>query len=55
VKAQHVSSGKPLIIRSYKLYLQPLVYIRVWYAYVNQGLQIQLGLLMMRVVPLETC
>ena len=55
LKAQHVSSVTSLIIRSSQLYLQPLVYIRVWYAYVNQGLQIQLGLLMMRVVPLETC
>jgi len=27
LKAQHVSSGIPLIIRSSKLYLQPLVYI----------------------------
>jgi hypothetical protein len=27
LKAQHVSSGTPLIIRSSKLYLQPLVYI----------------------------
>jgi hypothetical protein len=26
LKAQHVSSGTPLIIRSSKLYLQPLVY-----------------------------
>jgi len=30
VKAQHVSSGTPLIIRSSKLYLQPLVYIHMW-------------------------
>jgi len=30
LKAQHVSSGIPLIIRSYKLYLQPLVYIPMW-------------------------
>jgi len=31
LKAQHVSSGTPLIIRSYKLYLQPLVYIPMWW------------------------
>jgi len=31
LKAQHVSSGIPLIIRSSKLYLQPLVYIRMWW------------------------
>ena len=30
LKAQHVSSGTPLIIRSSKLYLQPVVYIPVW-------------------------
>ena len=30
LKAQHVSSGTPLIIRSSKLYLQPLVYIPIW-------------------------
>ena len=29
LKAQHVSSGTPLIIRSSKLYLQPLVYIPI--------------------------
>jgi len=29
LKAQHVSSGTPLIIRSSKLYLQPLVYMHV--------------------------
>jgi hypothetical protein len=28
--AQHVSSGTPLIIRSSKLYLQPLVYMPIW-------------------------
>jgi len=28
--AQHVSSGTPLIIRSSKLYLQPLVYMTMW-------------------------
>jgi len=30
LKAQHVSSGTPLIIRSSKLYLQPLVYMPIW-------------------------
>jgi hypothetical protein len=30
LKAQHVSSGTPLIIRSSKLYLQSLVYIHIW-------------------------
>jgi hypothetical protein len=30
LKAQHVSSGIPLIIRSSKLYLPPLVYIPMW-------------------------
>ena len=77
LKAQHVSSGRPLIIRSSKLYLQPLVYIRMWWpavvkseweldltwldygrsphAYVNQRQQIQLELLKMSGVPLETC
>ena len=30
-KAQHVSSGTPLIIRSSKLYLQPLVYMPIWW------------------------
>jgi hypothetical protein len=29
LKAQHVSSGTPLIIRSSKLYLQPLVYMPI--------------------------
>jgi len=28
LKAQHVSSGTPLIIRSSKLHLQPLVYMQ---------------------------
>jgi hypothetical protein len=36
VKAQHVSSGIPLIIRSSKLYLQPLVYIHMWWPAVVQ-------------------
>jgi hypothetical protein len=31
LKAQHVSSGTPLIIRSSKLRLQPLVYIHMWW------------------------
>jgi len=31
LKAQHVSSGTPLIIRSSELYLQPLVYIPMWW------------------------
>jgi hypothetical protein len=31
LKAQHVSSGMPLIIRSSKLHLQPLVYIPIWW------------------------
>jgi hypothetical protein len=31
LKAQHVSSGIPLIIRSYKLYFQTLVYIHIWW------------------------
>jgi len=30
MKVQHVSSGTLLIIRSSKLYLQPLVYIPMW-------------------------
>ena len=53
LKAQHVSSGTPLIIRSSKLYLQPLVYMvmihfplslgngRSPYGHINQRLQIQ--------------
>jgi hypothetical protein len=31
LKAQHVSNGTPLIIRSSKLYLQPLVYVLIWW------------------------
>jgi len=31
LKTQHVSSGTPLIIRSSKLYLQPLVYMPIWW------------------------
>jgi hypothetical protein len=30
LKAQHISSGTPLFIRSSKLYLQPLVYMPIW-------------------------
>jgi hypothetical protein len=30
LKAQHVSSGTPLIIRSSKLYLQLLVFMPIW-------------------------
>jgi hypothetical protein len=30
LKAEHVSSSTPLIIRSSKLYLQPLVYTPMW-------------------------
>jgi hypothetical protein len=50
LKAQHVSSGTPLIIRSSKLYLQPLVYIHIFplgldngrsHVYINQRLQTQ--------------
>ena len=68
MKAQHVSSGTPLIIRSSKLYLQPLVHIPMWWpavvsldngrsphGYINQRLQIQFRVLMMSGVPLETC
>ena len=31
LKAQRVSSGTPLIIRSSKLYLQPLYYMPIWW------------------------
>jgi len=38
LKAQHVSSGIPFIIRSSKLYLQPLFYIPTWWrAFVQAG------------------
>jgi hypothetical protein len=30
LKVQHILSGTPLIIRTSKLYLQPLVYIQIW-------------------------
>jgi hypothetical protein len=36
LKAQHVSSGIPLLNRSTKLYLQPLVYIHIWWPAVVQ-------------------
>jgi len=36
LKAQHVSSGIPLIVRSSNLYLQPLVFIPVWWPAVVQ-------------------
>ena len=74
MKAQHVSSGIPLIIRSsncicslwftYAMWWPAVVksefplrldYGRSPHAYVNQRLQIQLELLMMSGVPLETC
>jgi len=39
---QHVSSGIPLIIRSSKLYLQPLVYIPMrWAAIVQAGWELE--------------
>ena len=69
--AQHVSSGTSLIIRSSTLFTASglhthvvtgrsqvplrLDYGRSPHAYVNQRLQIQLELLMMSGVPLETC
>ena len=37
LKAQHVSSGTPLIIRSSKLYLQPLVYMPIWWSAVAKA------------------
>jgi hypothetical protein len=37
LKAQHVSSGILLIIRSSKLYLQHLVYIPIWWPAVDNG------------------
>ena len=37
LKAQHVSNGVPLIIRSSKLYLQPLMYILMWWPAVVQA------------------
>jgi len=37
LKAQYVSRGTPLIIRSSKLYLQPLVYIPMWWPVVAKA------------------
>ena len=37
LKAQHVSSGTPLIIRTSKMYLQPLVYIHMWWPAINKA------------------
>ena len=70
LKAQHVLSGTPLIIRSSKLYLQPMVYIHMWWTgrfptqpwrrpvtiwvYKPEATN-SLELLMMSGVPLETC
>jgi len=58
--AQHVSSGIPLIIRSSNCICSLWFPLRLGYgrsphAYVNQRLQIQLQLLMMSGMPLETC
>jgi len=36
-KAQHGSSGAPLIVRSSELYLQPLVFIHMWWPAVVQA------------------
>jgi flagellar basal body-associated protein FliL len=43
LKAQHVSSGIPLIIRSSKLYLQPLVYIIIIIIYVLTAIGLSPG------------
>jgi len=37
LKAGRVSSGIPLFIRSSKLYLQPLIYIRMWWPAIVQA------------------
>jgi len=37
LKAQHVSSGTSLVINSSELYLQPLVYIHMWWLAVFQA------------------
>ena len=65
----HVSSGIPLIIRSSKMYFQPVVYIPIWWRAVVQagwtmaghhmciytrGCKYILELLMMSGMPLET-
>jgi len=58
LKTQHVSSGTPLVIRSSKQYLQPLVYIlnKVKdFVYKPEAGKYSLELLMMSGVPLETC
>ena len=39
MKAQYISSGIPLNIRSYKLYLQPLVYMPIWWPAVAKAWQ----------------
>jgi len=50
LKAQHVSSGPPLIIRSSKLCLHPLVYMPIWWqAVANAEWALMSG------GPLETC
>jgi len=43
MKAQHVSSGTPLIIRRSKLYLQPLVYMPIWWPAVAKAEWLSLG------------
>ena len=40
LNVQHVSSCKPLIIRSSKLYLQPLVYTPIWWPAVAKAMPI---------------
>ena len=66
LKAQHVSSGIPLIVRSSNLYLQPLVFIPVWWPAVVQPGQRPVTtwvykpefantVWMMSGMPLETC
>jgi hypothetical protein len=37
LKAQHVSNGTPLIIRSSELYLQRLVYMSIWWPAVTKA------------------
>jgi hypothetical protein len=43
LKAQHVSSGTPLIIRSSKLYLQPMVYMTIWWPAIAKHFPLSLG------------
>ena len=62
-----LNSGTPLIIRSSKLYLQPEVYVPMWWPAVakamaghhmgieTRGCKYSLELLIMSCVPLETC